>query len=291
MTGHVFNIQRFSLHDGPGVRTTAFLMGCNLRCRWCHNPEGMQFAFRLQYDAKQCIGCGACAAVCPAGVHSVTDREHPLHFDACTLCGACIKACPAGALELTGREYTAEALAEQLCRDLLFYKEQGGVTFSGGEPLLQADFVAATAKLCRERGVPTVAVDTAGMVPRAAFEAVLPYTDYFLYDVKAVSNKVHRQGTGESNHMILENLRWLDGQGKAIYIRVPVIPSVNDAPEEIAAIGELVHSLRSVQEFRLLPYHTFGREKYATLGESLPECFAIPDDKTIEQLQHIAGCF
>lgn len=291
MTGRVFNIQRFSLHDGPGIRTTVFLMGCNLNCRWCHNPEGKRHDIRLQYDHKKCIGCGECAAACHENAHSVTSSGHSVAFEKCVGCGKCIEACPAGALSFSGREYTPEALAKQVCRDRSFFKDIGGVTFSGGEPLLQADFVAETARLCREQGVPSVTVDTAGLVPRAAFEKVLPFVDHFLFDVKAASEAVHIAGTGVSNRLIMENLRWLDQQGKNIYIRVPVIPGVNDDPEEIRRIGDIVYELRSVRELRLLPYHTFGREKYEILGDPAPECFPVPEDETMDNLRRVARCF
>ena len=291
MTGHVFNIQRFSLHDGPGIRTTVFLMGCNLNCRWCHNPEGKRYEIRLQYDRKKCIGCGACAAVCPEKVHHLSDGRHDVAFEKCTHCGKCIDICPAGALSFSGRTYTAQELTKLILRDRSFFKEIGGVTFSGGEPLLQADFLAETAKLCTEQGVPSVAVDTAGMLPLSAFEKVLPYVDHFLFDVKAISDEIHMAGTGVSNRMILENLRWLDRQNKNIYIRVPVIPGINDDPEEIRKIGDLVHGLTSVRELRLLPYHTFGREKYETLGDPVPECFQIPQEETMDELRRIARCF
>ena len=273
MTGHVFNIQRFSLHDGPGIRTTVFLMGCNLDCRWCHNPEGKRYEIRLQYDRKKCIGCGACVSACPVDVHSVTAQGHAVDFKKCTRCGACVEICPTGALSFSGKTYTPQELAKAVLRDRSFFKDIGGVTFSGGEPLLQADFLAETARLCREQGVPSVAVDTAGLLPRSAFEKVLPYVDHFLFDVKAASEEIHIAGTGVSNRSILENLCWLDQQGKNIYIRVPVIPGINDDPEEIRKIGDLVHGLTSVRELRLLPYHTFGREKYETLGDPLPELF------------------
>ena len=291
MIGRVFHIQRFSLHDGPGIRTTVFMMGCNMNCLWCHNPEGKCYNMRLQYDKKKCIGCGACVAACERQVHTVTSEGHTVSFGNCDGCGKCMEACPSGALSFSGREYTPQQLAAQIVRDRSFFKDIGGVTFSGGEPLLQAEFVSQTAKLCKEQGVPTVTVDTAGSVDREAFEKVLPVTDHFLFDVKAISEEVHIRGTGVSNSRILENLRWLDKQGKNIYIRVPVIPGINDDPEEIRRIGDFVHTLASVRELRLLPYHTFGREKYETLGEQTPVCFSVPEEETMNKLNRIARCF
>ena len=186
---------------------------------------------------------------------------------------------------------TPQELHKKLMRYRPYWKSNGGVTFSGGEPLLQADFVAEAARLCREQGVPTVAVDTAANVSRACFEKVLPFVDHFLFDVKAGSDPVHFAGTGTHNTLILENLRWLDQQGKSIYIRVPVIPGINDSEEEIAAIGRLVKTLTSVRELRLLPYHTFGREKYKMLGYPEPECFSAPSEEQMQKLCLIAGCF
>ena len=291
MIGRVFHIQRFSLHDGPGIRTTVFMMGCNMNCLWCHNPEGKCYDMRLQYDKKNCIGCGACVAACERQVHTVTQEGHTVSFENCGGCGKCMEACPSGALSFSGKEYTPQQLAEQIARDRNFFKEIGGVTFSGGEPLLQAEFVSQTAKLCKEQGVPTVTIDTAGLVSREAFEKVLPVTDHFLFDVKAISEEVHICGTGVSNSGILENLRWLDTQGKNIYIRVPVIPGINDDPEEIRKIGDFVHTLTSIRELRLLPYHTFGREKYETLGDQTPVCFSVTEEETLNKLNRIARCF
>ena len=282
----VFNIQRFSLHDGPGIRTTVFLMGCSLRCRWCHNPEGLEEKLRLQYDKKACIACGACEAVCPQDVHKLT-QQHQVRFDLCRLCGKCIAACPAGALQYSGKYYTPEALTQNIVRDALFYKDGGGVTFSGGEPLLHADFVAEAGKLCKAKGVPSVAVDTAGNVSWEAFESVLSVTDHFLFDIKAATETLHIVGTGQSNLQILENLYRLDSQGKTIDIRIPVIPGFNDKEEEIRKIGQIIGSLKSVREVRLLPYHTFGREKYETLGLAKPECFPVPQGEVIKQLEKI----
>ncbi len=285
--GKVFNIQRFSLHDGPGIRTTCFLMGCSLRCRWCHNPEGLQGEIRLQYSDKDCIHCGACEKVCPQGVHSFTAEGHQVDFAKCRLCGKCMEICPARALLKSGKEYTPLELAQQAARDKMAYREQGGVTFSGGEPLLQAEFVAETAVLCKEMGVPTVTVDTAGNVEWEAFEKVLPVTDSFLFDLKAATEEVHIRGTGVSNKRILENLKRLDQTGKPIFIRVPVIAGLNDSEEEILKMRDILRKLQNVAEVRLLPYHTFGREKYLTLGYGEPELFAAPEEQRMKQLQQL----
>jgi len=289
MTGNVFNIQRFSLHDGPGIRTTCFLMGCSLRCRWCHNPEGLCTERLLQYHDKDCIGCRACQTVCPNGVHRVDENGHQVDFEKCRLCGKCTDICPAGALLPSGKAYTARKLAEICARDRLAYKEKGGVTFSGGEPLLQADFVAETARSCRELGIPTVTVDTAGNVEWEAFEKVLPWTDSFLFDIKAGTEETHICGTGVSNRRILENLRRLDKTGRPVYIRIPVIGGINDREEEMVRIASVLKELANVAEVRLLPYHTFGREKYRMLGYEEPELFTVPTEEQISQFKKIVN--
>ena len=285
--GTVFNIQRFSLHDVPGIRTTFFLTGCSLRCQWCHNPEGLQSRVRLQYDESQCIQCRICEKVCPKNVHVFHESVHIVHFDQCSLCEECINSCPSNALQKSGKEYTAEELAQIGLRDMPYYQQNGGITFSGGEPLLQASFVAKTADLCRKKGVNTIAIDTAGNVDWKAFEAVLPFVDYVLYDVKAASEEIHRKATGFSNHKILDNLHRLDSCGKKIFIRIPLIPTINDDLKEIEAIAQLAAQLHTLEEIRIVPYHTFGREKYKTIGLSEPALFPIPDDQKIIHYERI----
>ena len=243
MTGTVFDIQRFSVHDGPGIRTTVFMKGCPLRCRWCHNPEGLSAAPQVQFLKEECIGCGRCGGE--------RTREATLM-------------CPSGAMKLLGKEWSPEALLDAVLADREFYGTAGGVTFSGGECLLQYPFVAHMLRLLKEREVHT-AVDTCGEVPWEAFEAVLPYCDVFLYDVKTADPELHREYTGRDNVRILRNLQELSHRGAELYIRIPVIPEVNDSVEELCRIGQLLAPL-SVRSVTLIPYHTLGKSKYATLG-------------------------
>ena len=243
MTGMIFDIQRFSVHDGPGIRTTVFMKGCPLRCRWCHNPEGLSGAPQVQFLREECIGCGRCGG----------ERTEEA-----------AKICPSGALKVLGKEWSPEALMKAVLADRDFYGPDGGVTFSGGECLLQYGFVAHVLRLLKERGIHT-AVDTSGAVPWEAFEAVLPYCDTFLYDVKAADPELHKRYTGGDNAQILQNLRELSRRGADLRIRIPVIPGVNNTDEEIRAIGAILSPL-GVRSVTLIPYHTLGRSKYATLN-------------------------
>ena len=245
VTGMIFDIQRFSVHDGPGIRTTVFMKGCPLRCKWCHNPEGLSPAPQVQFLGEACIGCGRCGGE--------RTREAAL-------------LCPSGALKLLGQAWSPEALLEAVLADREFYGAEGGVTFSGGECLLQYPFVAHMLRLLKERGIRT-AVDTSGEVPWEAFEAVLPYCDTYLYDVKTADPELHRSCTGRDNAQILQNLRELSHRGADLWIRIPVIPGVNDSEEEIRAMGRILAPL-GVRSVTLIPYHTLGQSKYATLGMS-----------------------
>ena len=244
--GTVFNIQRFSVHDGPGIRTTVFLKGCPLRCPWCHNPEGLSALPQLQYFKEKCIGCGRCG-----DRDKITDAAK----------------CPSGALIVCGREIDSEELLREVMKDAAFYSGVGGLTFSGGECLLQVDFVCESLKLAKSYGLHT-AIDTSGYVPWESIESTLPYCDLYLYDIKAIDSDLHKKFTGVNNRLILENLRRLSSTGKDIWIRVPLIPDFNDSEKEMMAISELVSSLDSIKSLTLMPYHSLGASKYDTLGLS-----------------------
>lgn len=248
MTGVLFDIQRFSLHDGPGIRTTVFLKGCSLRCRWCHNPEGLCPGPQLQYFEELCIACGRCGT-----------REQL----------SAAEKCPAGALKVCGRHVDENEIIDEILKDRMFYGENGGVTFSGGECLLQADLVAAVLSRVKKLGLHS-AVDTAGCVPWSAFEKTLPFCDLYLYDIKCMNSEKHKEYTGAENALILENAKRLSALGKEMWIRIPVIPDFNDTEDEIRAIADFVATLPSVEQVTLMPYHTLGAGKYPTLGLSYP---------------------
>ena len=279
LRGIIFDIQRYSTHDGPGIRTTAFLKGCPLRCFWCHNPESINPAPELLFWRERCIGCLECVRLCPAGAWSVAGGTPLLDRGVCTGCGVCADACPSKALKLAGRWVEAEGLVRELVRDRVFFdKSGGGVTFSGGEALMQADFLLEALMLCKDEGLHT-AVDTCGEVPWEGINAVLPYTDLFLYDFKP-----------RLSELAIGNLRKLSALGTNIQIRVPVIPGENDTPGHMLKIaGEARgHSIR------LLPFHRLGAEKYAALGLEYAAQGIIPPGKEIMQpladALRAAGC-
>lgn len=264
--GVIFQIQRFSLDDGPGIRTTVFLKGCNLRCAWCHNPESIHSEKELSFQKRLCIRCGACVAACPHGAQICDERGRFLNWTACTNCLQCVAACPTGALSIFGQEMSASQVLETLLRDQPFYaKSGGGVTFSGGEPLLQVEFVLEMLKLCKANNLNT-AVDTAGNVPLKNMLSVLPYTDLFLFDIKAYDPILHWRNTGIKNARILSNLRQLNKHQARIWVRLPYIPGVNDGQDEIKNIAVFLKGIECVEKVELLPYHAYGEGKRELIG-------------------------
>ncbi len=274
--GVVFDVKRFAIHDGPGIRTTVFLKGCPLKCRWCHNPEGQAGEPELVTHGSRCIGCGACLDACPEHAISIDETIAVTDRRLCTGCGSCVEVCYAEARELAGREMTVRDVVAEVERDRAFYDESaGGVTFSGGEPLFQGEFLLALLETCAERGI-EAAVDTCGFCAWETLEAVRKYTALFLYDLKLIDETRHRESTGVSNRLILENLKALSQAGQTITLRVPVIPGVNDDAEEIHRIGEFVADLPALQRIDLLPYHDTAVEKYGRLDRVYPLTGVLP---------------
>ena len=269
-SGTVFDIKRFSLHDGPGIRTTVFLKGCGLRCWWCHNPESQYFHPELLLRAERCIQCAACVEECPqtAIMHNgddfVTDRT------VCEGCGICTDACYTEAREIVGRTMTVEAVMDAILRDVAFYDESGGgVTFSGGEPLLHGEFLLALLQACKNNGLHTI-LDTCGHAPTESLHAVHPYIDLFLYDLKMMDSERHRAVTGASNERIVQHLRLLSENGHRIILRIPIIPHINDDDANLDQIGALARELPGIERVDILGYHRIGSEKHARLGRSNP---------------------
>ena len=263
----ISNIQRFSVDDGPGIRTTVFFKGCNLKCLWCHNPECISSGFSFQLMSNTCRNCGKCAEICQKKAHIFENGIHTVDRKLCVGCGECAYHCPASAISVIGKAYEPEELIKEVLKDRMYFETSGGgVTFSGGEPMLHPEYLRKVLMLAKEAGLHT-AVDTAGNVPFSSFLRVLPYADLFLYDIKIWDEKKHRQATGVSNQLILENLRKLTETGAEVYIRTPVIMEWNGDLKEFDQISSYLAKLsHPVKLIQLLPYHSYGAGKYETLG-------------------------
>lgn len=262
----IFNVQRYCVNDGPGIRTTVFMKGCPLSCLWCHNPESKRFASEMAYDAAKCLGCGRCERVCPHGGHQMQSGAHCFLRKKCIACGACAEACPGEALTLFGEERTEADLLNEVLRDAAFFKNSGGgLTLSGGEPFFQPEAALKLLRLAKDAGLNTC-VETCGYTPWENLAQAAECTDCFLYDVKLLDDALHRRYTGASNRLILENLRRLDELGARIRIRCPIIPGVNDTPEHFSGVARLANSLANVEMIEVEPYHFMGERKRTALN-------------------------
>jgi pyruvate formate lyase activating enzyme len=266
MTGTIFNIQRYSINDGPGIRTTVFLKGCPLYCKWCHNPESISPGKEVLLRDNRCIRCGDCFVRCEQDAIQQDDNGFITDREKCIQCGNCIDVCFAEARILVGNEMTTNEVISEILKDELFYTESnGGVTFSGGEPFLQHEFLHSLLTQCKQHNIHT-AVDTTGYTSVEILQRSINFIDLFLYDIKTMNDAIHKSFTGVSNKLILENLKKLSEWQKNITIRIPIIHGINDNLEEIRNIGVFVESLRNISEIHLLPYHKSGIEKYQRLG-------------------------
>jgi pyruvate formate lyase activating enzyme len=281
-TGITFNVQKFSTEDGPGIRTTVFLKGCPLRCAWCHNPEGMRAAPELMWYDVRCIAARDCLAACPEEALRLTPAGLQVDRARCTACGECAQACPSAALEIIGRRWTPADLLAELLKDHVFYQTSGGgVTFSGGEPMNQVDFLAELLPRCKEAGL-HVALDTCGALPWERYKRVLPWVDLVLLDIKLIDPEAHQRATGVTNEGILEVAHRLAQAGMPIWVRTPVIAGYTQDHENITAIGAFIRSdLPTVERWDLLAYTNLGRPKYHRLD--LP--YALEDAPLLTQAE------
>jgi pyruvate formate lyase activating enzyme len=282
----IFNIQRFSIHDGPGIRTTVFLKGCPLRCIWCQNPESIEPKKEILFSKKLCIGCGRCREVCENGA-ILPDSEQRIDRKLCDSCGKCVERCYAGALRMAGKKLSSKEVIEEVKRDKPFYKNSGGgVTFSGGEPIMQADPLSEILIGCREEGIHTC-VETSGFAPFSSFEKIMEYTDLFLYDLKLMDSEKHKMFTGVGNEVILRNAVLLIKNGISVEFRMPLIPGYNDGEENIRKVCDFL--LRNgKRKIEILPYHRYGISKYEQLGRKyeLPDLLP-PSEALLEKIEGI----
>lgn len=287
-TATVFNIQKFCVHDGPGIRTTVFFKGCPLNCLWCHNPESQNFRQEILYNREKCTLCGQCQRRCPRGAIQIAGGNYQHDHTKCMLCEACVDFCLHNAREVAGRAYTVNQLITEIEKDRPFYEQsKGGVTLSGGEALCQIDFVEELVKSCKHRGIP-VAVDTCGYVPFSNFERILQDVDIFLYDLKIMDPVLHEKNTGKDNRLILANLEKLIAMGAKIFLRLPLIEGINTSDDNIMGVINFIRDKR-IEQVNLLPYHDIGRVKYLRLNRPYPQEQLVKPSN--ERLEEIKGLF
>ncbi|KJS19797.1 MAG: hypothetical protein VR72_17235 [Clostridiaceae bacterium BRH_c20a] len=283
--GLVFNIQRYSIHDGPGIRTVVFLKGCPLRCVWCSNPESQNLFREKRFIEKRCINCKKCISICPV---NAMNQQRVINLDKCLDCGACIDTCYSEALQYVGNILSDEEILEEVKKDLVFYKDKGGITLSGGEPLLQNEFVSSLLRLCKKSSINTV-VETSGFVKWDTLNELAELIDLFYYDIKHINSKIHNELTGKPNELIVENLeKLLDKKRNNVIVRIPLIKGMNCDFENISGIGVFLKKINYHNEVHLLPYHRFGTGKYKQLDrEYLAQSAEIPTENDIRNYSSI----
>ena len=287
LKGTIFDIKRYAIHDGPGIRTTIFFKGCSLRCPWCHNPEGLEAEPEFIIRSERCVQeCQACVAACEPKAISKNGTRPDIDKEKCDLCRECEEACVYEALEIVGREITVQELIDEIEKDRIFFEESGGgVTFSGGEPLEQPEFLVALLEEARVRKL-HVALDISGYTSSRVLERISDRVDLFLYDLKIMDEKKHEEYTGVSNKIILENLRMLSEKGKQIEVRIPLVSGVNDDDQNMKLMADYLFSLRNRIQVSLLPFHRGGSEKYKRLGKDrFPRTFQPPSDKRLDRIR------
>jgi len=286
--GIIFDIQRFSTHDGPGIRTTVFFKGCSAGCKWCHNPESVSFKPQLQYYKDRCTNCGKCAGLCLVNAHNIIDGKHDFNRNKCTACGICSRECFNNALVICGRKESTEDIMASILADKSYYNEsKGGVTLSGGEPVLQDNFCMELLKQLKSENIHTN-LQTAGFYPFEKLEKLLPYLDLITYDIKGVSPEIYKNYINADPALAVENLKLLDKKTIPFIVRTPCIKNINDSEQEIEKIAQMLFSLNNLKYYMLVPYHGLAKIKYDILGRDFIK-FETPPPEHMKNLEQIAA--
>lgn len=288
--GVIFDIQRFAVHDGPGIRTTVFFKGCSCRCIWCHNPESLSVKPQIEFYPSRCIGCGRCFEVCPEKAHITEDGEHRIDRGRCTGCGCCAAECFSTALVLKGRKVSVDELLEHILSDRSYYEESGGgVTLSGGEPVLQSEFAVRILAACKKEGIHTT-LQTAGNYPFELLESLLPHLDFVMYDIKGFTLRTYQFFVRGDRDRIFENLKLLGEKFRGeTAVRTPCVGGVNDTGKEIEAIARMAGELQNIKYYQLIPYHGLAKAKYDALDEKFASQCTAPPPERVRELEDLAS--